>query len=43
VPADVIVMEDTDLDLAGQKVRAVRIPGHTYSSMAWQFEKGGKS
>jgi metallo-beta-lactamase class B len=43
VPADVIVTEDADLDLAGQKVRAVRIPGHTYGSMAWQFEKGGKS
>jgi metallo-beta-lactamase class B len=43
VPTDVIVTEDTDLDLAGQKVRAVRIPGHTYGSMAWQFEKGGKS
>ncbi|HZY89288.1 MAG TPA: FG-GAP-like repeat-containing protein, partial [Gemmataceae bacterium] len=43
VPADVIVKEDTDLDLAGQKLRAVRIPGHTYGSLAWQFEKGGKS
>lgn len=43
VPTDVIVTEDTDLDLAGQKVRAVRIPGHTYGSMAWQFEKDGKS
>lgn len=43
VPADILVTEDTDLDLAGQKVRAVRIPGHTYGSMAWQFEKGGKS
>jgi glyoxylase-like metal-dependent hydrolase (beta-lactamase superfamily II) len=43
VPADVTVAEDTDLNLAGLKVRAVRIPGHTYGSMAWQFEKGGKS
>jgi metallo-beta-lactamase class B len=43
VPADVIVTEDADLDLAGLKVRAVRIPGHTYGSMAWQFEKGGQS
>jgi metallo-beta-lactamase class B len=43
VPTDVKVTEDTDLDLAGQKVRAVRIPGHTYGSMAWRFEKGGKS
>jgi glyoxylase-like metal-dependent hydrolase (beta-lactamase superfamily II) len=43
VPTDVRVTEDADLDLAGQKVRAVRVPGHTYGSMAWQFEKGGKS
>jgi metallo-beta-lactamase class B len=43
VPTDLRVAEDTDLDLAGQKVRAVRIPGHTYGSMAWRFEKGGKS
>jgi glyoxylase-like metal-dependent hydrolase (beta-lactamase superfamily II) len=43
VPTDVKVTEDADLDLAGQKVRALRIPGHTYGSMAWRFEKGGKS
>jgi glyoxylase-like metal-dependent hydrolase (beta-lactamase superfamily II) len=43
VPADIIVTKDTDLDLAGQNVRAVRIPGHTYGSMAWQFDKAGKS
>src|SRR5262249_47182661 len=35
--------DDTDLDLAGLRVRAVRIPGHTYGSMAWRFEKGGKT
>lgn len=43
VPTDIKVSADTDLDLAGQKVRALRIPGHTYGSMAWLFEKGGKS
>jgi metallo-beta-lactamase class B len=43
VPADILVTEDIDLDLAGQKVRAVRIPGHTFGSMAWQFAKDGKS
>jgi glyoxylase-like metal-dependent hydrolase (beta-lactamase superfamily II) len=43
VPTDVKVTEDTDLDLAGQKVRALRIPGHTFGSMAWRVEKGGKS
>ena len=43
VPTDVKITKDTDLDLAGLKVRALRIPGHTYGSMAWRFEKGGKS
>jgi metallo-beta-lactamase class B len=42
VPTDVRVGKDTELDLAGLKVRALRIPGHTYGSMAWQFEKSGK-
>jgi metallo-beta-lactamase class B len=42
-PTDIAIKEDTDLDLAGLKVRAVRIPGHTAGSMAWYFEKGGKS
>src|SRR5207245_8708969 len=42
-PTDIVIKEDTDLDLAGLKVRAVRIPGHTYGSMAWRFEKDGKS
>jgi hypothetical protein len=43
VPTDIRIKQDTDLDLAGLKVRAVRIPGHTYGSMAWRFEKGGKT
>jgi glyoxylase-like metal-dependent hydrolase (beta-lactamase superfamily II) len=43
VPTDVRVTKDTTLDLAGLKVRALRIPGHTYGSMAWHFEAGGKS
>jgi glyoxylase-like metal-dependent hydrolase (beta-lactamase superfamily II) len=43
VPTDVTVSRDTTLDLAGLKVQAVRIPGHTYGSMAWRFETGGKS
>jgi metallo-beta-lactamase class B len=42
VPTDIRITKDTDLDLAGLKVRALRIPGHTYGSMAWQFEKSGK-
>ncbi len=43
VPTDLRIREDTDLDLAGLKVRALRIPGHTYGSMAWHFEKSGKT
>jgi metallo-beta-lactamase class B len=41
VPTDLRITQDTDLDLAGLKVRALRIPGHTYGSMAWHFEKSG--
>lgn len=43
VPTDIKVKEDTTLNLAGLKVRAVRIPGHTAGSMAWHFEKSGKT
>src|SRR5262249_58460840 len=42
VPTDVRITKDTELDLAGLKVRAIRIPGHTFGSMAWRFEKSGK-
>src|SRR5262249_37426564 len=38
VPTDVAITRDTTLDLAGLKVQAVRIPGHTFGSMAWRFE-----
>jgi glyoxylase-like metal-dependent hydrolase (beta-lactamase superfamily II) len=43
VPTDIVIKKDTELDLAGLKVRALRIPGHTYGSMAWHFEKSGKT
>jgi glyoxylase-like metal-dependent hydrolase (beta-lactamase superfamily II) len=43
VPTDIQVTEDTNLDLAGLKMHAVRIPGHTFGSMAWHFKTGGKS
>jgi metallo-beta-lactamase class B len=43
VPTDIVIKKDQELDLAGLKVRAIRIPGHTYGSMAWHFEKGGKT
>jgi metallo-beta-lactamase class B len=43
VATDVRIPSDTALDLAGLKVRALRIPGHTFGSMAWHFEKSGKT
>ena len=42
VPTDIRIEDDTELDLAGLKVRAIRVPGHTNGSMAWSFEKDGK-
>jgi metallo-beta-lactamase class B len=43
VPTDVRIAADAELDLAGLKVRALRIPGHTAGSMAWHFQKSGKT
>jgi glyoxylase-like metal-dependent hydrolase (beta-lactamase superfamily II) len=43
VPTDLRVHHDTELNLAGLKVRALRLPGHTYGSMGWMFSKGGKT
>ncbi len=43
VPVDVVIRNDTELDLAGLKVRALRLPGHTYGSMGWMFTKGDKT
>jgi len=43
VPTDIFVKKDETLDLAGLKVKAIRIPGHTAGSMAWHFEKSGKT
>jgi glyoxylase-like metal-dependent hydrolase (beta-lactamase superfamily II) len=42
VPTDLQVTEDTELELAGLRLRAVRVPGHTFGSMAWLFDIGGK-
>ncbi len=42
-PVDLELTEDRDLDLAGLKVKAVRLPGHTYGSMGYLFEKGGRA
>jgi metallo-beta-lactamase class B len=43
VPTDIRVTRDEELDLAGLKVRALRLPGHTFGSMGWFFSKGGKT
>jgi len=42
-PVDIVVKEDTELDLAGLKIRAIRLPGHTYGSMGWAFQQEGKT
>jgi len=42
IPTDIAIREDADLDLAGLKMRAIRLPGHTYGSLGCVFEKAGK-
>ncbi len=44
VPTDLRIKQDTELDLAGLKVQALRLPGHTNGSMGWFFRKasGGR-
>jgi metallo-beta-lactamase class B len=42
VPTDIRIRADEELDLCGVKVRAVRLPGHTFGSMGWLFERGGR-
>lgn len=41
-PVDVRITDDRDLDLAGLKVRAARLAGHTWGSMGYAFQVGGK-
>ena len=43
VPTDVRVKQDSELDLAGLKVQALRLPGHTCGSMGWLFRKADRS
>jgi glyoxylase-like metal-dependent hydrolase (beta-lactamase superfamily II) len=43
VPVDIVLTEDQDLDLAGLKVRAMRLSGHTYGSMGYAFQKSGRT
>lgn len=42
-PVDIALTEDKELDLAGLKVKAIRLPGHTYGSMGYVFTKEGKT
>jgi glyoxylase-like metal-dependent hydrolase (beta-lactamase superfamily II) len=42
VPTDMVIDEDKELDLAGQKVMALRLPGHTFGAMGWLFRKDDK-
>ena len=43
VPVDIVLTEDQDLDLAGLKVKAIRLPGHTSGSMGHVFQKNGRT
>ena len=43
VPADIVLTEDKELDLAGLKVKAMRLPGHTSGSMGYAFENEGRT
>lgn len=42
VRTDLPIDDDTVLDLAGLKVTALRLPGHTFGSMGWMFERDGR-
>lgn len=42
VPTDIKIDDDTLLDLCGVKIAALRLPGHTFGSMGWMFEREGK-
>ena len=42
IPADVVIDADRTIDLAGLQVQCIRLAGHTYGSMGWVFEKGGR-
>jgi len=43
VPADIVLTSDKQLDLAGLKVKSMRLSGHTFGSMGYAFEKEGKT
>ncbi len=43
VPVDITLTGDQELDLAGLKVRALRLPGHTSGSLGYAFAKEGRT
>ncbi|HEX3997500.1 MAG TPA: MBL fold metallo-hydrolase [Pirellulales bacterium] len=42
-PVDIPIAEDRELDLAGLKVKAICLPGHTYGSMGYVFRMNGRT
>lgn len=42
-PVDIPISQDKQLDLAGLKVTAICLPGHTYGSMGYVFEKNRRT
>lgn len=42
VPTDIAIDSDTALDLAGFRLQALRLPGHTFGAMGWLLEREGK-
>jgi len=42
IPTDVVIGPDRTVDMAGLQVQCIRLAGHTYGSMGYVFEKGGK-
>ena len=43
VPVDIPISADRELDLAGLKVKAIRLPGHTSGSMGYAWTMDGKT
>lgn len=42
-PVDIALTSDRELDLAGLKVKAIRLSGHTYGSMGYIFTQEGRT
>jgi glyoxylase-like metal-dependent hydrolase (beta-lactamase superfamily II) len=42
-PVDIPISADKELDLAGLKVKAICLPGHTYGSMGYVFQKNART